>query len=127
MNKKVVVVLSLCIVLSGCAVPIAIAGGSAATLPFKDKGVSGTIGDSQINTVIGAKIHNKNSKAFAQIDVDVQFGEVLLTGIVDDAAFSGEAEQIAWKVDGVKSVYNHIQNTKEASLLDYTQDTWITT
>ncbi|CAO5682918.1 MAG: hypothetical protein HEEMFOPI_00812 [Holosporales bacterium] len=127
MNKKILIAVSLSFVLCGCAVPIVMAGGAVATVPFKDKGVSGTIGDSQINTVIGSKLYNKNSKAFTQIDVDVQSGEVLLTGIVDDASFSTEAEQIAWKVDGVKAVYNHVQNTKEASLLDYTKDTWITT
>jgi osmotically-inducible protein OsmY len=128
MNKKKSLLILIPILLSGCAAPFIIAGGgTAATVPFKEKGVSGTISDTQINTVIGARLHNKSSKAFTQIDVDVQSGEVLLTGSVDDASFGVDAEQIAWKADGVKAVYNHVQNSSDASLLDYTKDTWITT
>jgi osmotically-inducible protein OsmY len=100
---------------------------SGCVSPIRDKGISGTMSDTQINSVIGTRLHAKSSKAFAQIDVDVHMGEVLLTGFIDDIDIGIEAEKIAWKTDGVKAVYNHIQNCVESSLLDYTKDAWITT
>jgi len=114
--------------LSGCAaIPVAIVAGGGATIASRDKGVSGTISDSSITTSIGRKLYEFHSKAFTQIDTDVQMGEVLLTGIVDDPSYAKKAEEIAWKVDGVQKVYNHIESSGSASFLDYSKDTWITT
>lgn len=116
------------LLLSGCAVPV-IVGGAAATagMAVKDKGVSGSINDSSITTAISTKLYRKSSKAFTQIDTDVYMGEVLFTGICDDPSYAKQAEELAWAQDGVLMVYNHIENNQEASLLDYTKDSWLTT
>lgn len=129
MNKKSILTVSLtAIILSGCAAPFIIAGGGAiGTMALKDKGISGTISDNSINGSIAARLHQKSSETFTQVDIDVHMGEVLLTGFVKDPTMGTEVEKIAWKADGVKTVYNHIQTSEAASLLDFTGDTWITT
>ena len=129
MNKKSILTLSLsAIALSGCAAPLIIAGGGAVgAMALKDKGISGTISDNSINGAIAARLHQKSSEIFTQVDIDVHMGEVLLTGFVKDPSMGTEVEKIAWRADGVKTVYNHIQTSEAASLLDFTGDTWITT
>lgn len=129
MNKKSILTISLsAIALSGCAAPFIIAGGGAvSTMALKDKGVSGTINDNAINASIAAHLHKKSSELFTQIDVDVYMGEVLLTGFVQDPSTSIDVEKTAWQAGGVRTVYNHIQTSESPSLLDFTNDTWITT
>lgn len=129
MNKKSILTITLSsIALSGCAAPFIIAGGGAVgAMALKDKGISGTINDNAINAAIAAHLHQKSSELFTQVDVDVYMGEVLLTGFVQDPAISTDVEKIAWKTGGVRTVYNHIQTSEAASLLDFTNDAWITT
>lgn len=130
MKKRILCVNALlALTLTGCAAPLLLAGGgiAAGTLSLREKGISGTMGDSSINTVIAAKLHQTSPEAFTQIDVDVYMGEVLLTGSVKDPSWSLEAEKLSWKSSGVRAVYNHIQTTEDSSFLDYTKDTWITT
>jgi len=128
MNKKSILTLSLsAIVLTGCVAPFLIVGGGAVgTLALKDKGVSGTINDNSINGLIAARLHQKSSEIFTQVDIDVHMGEVLLTGFIKDPSIGNDVEKIAWKSDGVKAVYNHIQTSEAASSLDFTADAWIT-
>jgi osmotically-inducible protein OsmY len=128
MNKKSILTITLsAIALSGCAAPLIIAGGGAVgAMALKDKGISGTINDSAINAAIAAHLHQKSSELFTQVDVDVYMGEVLLTGFVKDPSISTDVEKTAWKTGGVRTVYNHIQTSEASSLLDFTNDTWIT-
>jgi osmotically-inducible protein OsmY len=127
MKKKTIISLLLpTLLLTGCAVPLIIGGGAVATVPFRKKGVSGTINDMSLITSVDAKLYEYDAKAFTQIDTDVYNGEVLLTGLVENPSISSKAEELAWTVEGVRAVYNHIQPSKN-SLLDYTKDTWITT
>lgn len=132
MNKNKVYRYSLlsigCALLSGCAAPLIIAAGAGGvTMVAKDKGVSGSISDTSITTSIAQRLYQRDAKAFTQIDTDVQMGEVLLTGSVEDVSLTKYAEEQAWKVSGVTAVYNHIQSAAESSVLDYTKDSWITT
>lgn len=127
MNKKKIISLLLpTLLLTGCAAPFIVGGGALVTVPFRKKGVSGTINDMSLTTSVNAKLYDYDSKAFTQIDTDVYNGEVLLTGLVENPTISTKAEELAWTVEGVKAVYNHIQPSKN-SLLDYTKDSWITT
>ncbi|MDP2194124.1 MAG: BON domain-containing protein, partial [Alphaproteobacteria bacterium] len=109
MNKKSILALSLSmLVLSNCVAPLIVGGGAAVgTMAIKDKGISGTMNDSSINAAIDAKLYQKSSEVFTQVDVDVYMSEVLLTGFVKQPEQSMDAEKIAWKAGGVRAVYNH--------------------
>jgi osmotically-inducible protein OsmY len=116
-----------CVLLTGCAAPIVLVGGTAAmgTMSLREKGVTGTFGDTQMSTMISAKMLAENSEMFTQVDVNVQGGEVLLTGFVKDPQSQVEAERIAWSVNGVKAVNNNIK-VQDASFTDYVSDCYIT-
>lgn len=114
--------------LSSCA-PVIIGGGAlVGALATREKGVSGTVSDSQISVMIKAKYYSFNSDLHSKVGVNVQSGEVLLTGSVPDPQWQVEAERMAWEVNGVKGVDNHIEVSEDGGGLGtLAQDTLITT
>lgn len=113
--------------LSACA-PIILGGGAlVGTLATRDKGITGTASDSQISTVLKAKIYSYSSDLYTKIGINVQNGEVLLTGSVPNPEWQVEAERIAWAVNGVKQVINHIEVSEGAGVGSMAADSFITT
>ena len=116
--------------LSGC-VPVLFAGSSvsAVTIAAKEKGVSGTISDSQISTAIKMKIYQKNQDIHRLTGVLVQNGEVLLTGGLSTQQLIDDVEEIAWSVDGVRKVINEMIVSDDTSmgLKGGIKDSWVTT
>lgn len=123
-----VVVISTFLCLSGCVAPL-IMGGAAATamVATKEKGIGGTMTDSNICTKVKMNLYNFNPDLHAKVSVSVQNNDVLLTGVVQDPSWSQEAERLAKSVDGVKEVINHIETEGEETLGSMTSDSWITT
>lgn len=115
---------------SGCLAPLVV-GGSAAigTLAIREKGVTGSISDSQISVVVRAKLYSFDPDLHARVTVNVEGGEVLLTGSIQKPEWSVEAERIAWEASGVKKVLNNIEITDndELGVGIYAKDSWITT
>lgn len=123
-----ILVLSLAVMaLSACA-PIILGGGAiVGTLATRDKGIIGTASDSQISTVLKAKIYSYSSDLYTKIGINVQNAEVLLTGSVPNPEWQVEAERIAWAIEGVKLVVNHIEVSEGAGLGSMAADSLITT
>jgi osmotically-inducible protein OsmY len=119
--------LSTLFLLSAC-VPVVIGSGAAiGTLATREKGVTGTMSDSQMSTFLKAKLYAFNPDLHAQVGVNVQNAEVLLTGTVQTPEWSVEAERMAWEVKGVKQVNNHIETTEDPESSGVIKDSWITT
>ncbi|MBX9977555.1 MAG: BON domain-containing protein [Alphaproteobacteria bacterium] len=118
------------LLLSSC-VPLIVAGGSVATVTTaaKDKGISGSMGDTQISTSIKAKLYQKDQDIHRRVGVNVQNGEVLLTGSLATQALIDEVEQIVWSIPGVTKVMNEMGVNSDDSLgfSEATTDSWITT
>jgi osmotically-inducible protein OsmY len=126
--KKIMVGLFLTVILSGCAAPLIIGGGATVGLmASREKGVSGTMSDSQISVVVKSNLYSFNPDLHAKVGVNVQSGEVLLTGSVPDAQWQVEAERLAWGAKGVKSVLNNIEISEGGTLGSVASDSWITT
>lgn len=125
--------LSVAITLAGCAVPVMLGGGATiGTMAYRDKGVGGSISDSEISLKIKNKLYRYSADLYAQVGVNVQLGDVLLTGSVKNEDLSLEAEKRAWQVVGVKSVLNNIEVTEKAGTAlqeigSVPLDSWITT
>lgn len=116
--------------LSGCLAPLVIGGGAAVgTLATREKGVTGTMSDSQISIVVKAKLYSFNPDLHARVGVNVQEKEVLLTGKVHVPEWQVEAERLAWQAKGVKKVLNDIQvvDHDEFGVGAFAKDSWITT
>jgi osmotically-inducible protein OsmY len=118
------------LLLSGCLAPLVVGGGAAVgTLAVREKGVTGTASDSQISVVVKAKLYGFHPDLHARVNVNVEGGEVLLTGTVQNPEWPVEAERLAWQASGVKTVLNNIQVTDsdELGVGIYAKDSWITT
>lgn len=121
-------IISCSVTLSAC-VP-AVVGGGAATVGVaatKEKGVTGAWADTKISTAIKLGLYQKDPDLHRLVDVNVQNGEVLLTGAVPTDEMHLDAVKIAWEAQGVKHVIDNIATSEGAGLGTYAADTWITT
>ena len=130
-NFKLIISLSTSLFLvTGCLAPLVIGGGAAVgTLATREKGVTGSLSDSQISVVIKAKYYSFDTDLHARISVNVEGGEVLLTGTVHKPEWQIEAERMAWQASGVKKVLNNIKlcDSDELAVGLYAKDSWVTT
>lgn len=65
--------------------------------------------DAKLTAIIKAQLAREDRATVQAITVNVDDGVVKLKGTVDSAEKKAKAEEIARKVDGVKSVVNNLQ------------------
>jgi osmotically-inducible protein OsmY len=113
---------------SGCA-PVLIGSGAAVVggAMVSEKGISGTISDSQIATHVKVKLYQFDPELYQRVNVTVNDGEVMLTGAVPKNEWHLEAVRLAWEPAGVKRVIDNIGSSEGASFGTFAKDTWITT
>jgi len=123
-----IAILSTLLCLTGCIAPL-LMGGAAATamVATKEKGIGGSMSDSNICTKVKMNLYNFNADLHAKVSVSVQNQEVLLTGVVQDPTWAQEAERLAKSVEGVTNVINHIETEGAETMGSMTSDGWITT
>lgn len=133
MNKNILVLGFFLLSTSGCMAPIVV-GGSAAvgTMAVKEKGIGGTISDSEISLKIKKRFYSYDSNLHAHVGVNVQLGDVLLTGSVPKEDWITKAESLCKEVVGVKKVFNYLTVMKNPNSLSekvssVPKDSWITT
>jgi len=73
-----------------------------------------TVEETKNDTVIAAKltklfIENGLKSSGGYVEFTVDEGRVLLTGVVDDLSFSRQAQDLSWKVEGVKEVIDEVE------------------
>lgn len=114
--------------LSGC-VPAIIGGGAAAgATAVREKRVADSISDTQISTQIKLKLYQKEPLLYQLVGLNVQNGEVLMTGTLEKPEDHLAAVKAAWEVKGVKRVIDEIKvSSKTLGLGSYAQDSWLTT
>lgn len=112
-----------------CCTTIALVGGGAATvgsLAMRDKTLGETATDSLISAKILKKLYSISPDVQAKVGVNVQEGEVLLTGTLPTEDERIAVESAVWSIEKVKRVYNKIELTDQDSMKSYPQDAWIT-
>lgn len=107
---------------------VAIVGGGAAvsTMALRDKSVGETVSDTTLSARISKALYKVSPDVHALVGVNVQEGEVLLTGALPTEALRVEAEKAVWSVRNVKCVYNNIAISDKAPICNYSKDAWIT-
>ena len=118
--------------LTGCVGPsiIGLAAGAGATVGVaaaREGGVSSATTDLHIRAFILDKWFKYNVETFRKLNLTVDEGRVLITGIVQNPDARVEAVRLAWQVDGVKQVINEVRVADSQSFPDYVGDLWITT
>ena len=128
MIRRSALTLSLIVLLSSGCVPAILAGGAygvAATT--SERGLGGTLDDVGIKTGVQKRWFEQDADLVKRLDVNVQEGRVLITGVARDAQQRLLASQGAWEVQGVKEVINEASIDGNMTLASASKDAWITT
>lgn len=120
--SKLALTASILLPLSAC-VPFAAAGTAVVGTTIAEER---SIGDKIDDNIIEIKIkedylQTETSEMFERISVNTIEGRTLLTGSVTDVQYKTRAEELAWKVRGVKEVINEIVIDKK-ELSDHAKD-----
>lgn len=116
------------LVLSSC-VPIVAAGTGAAVGAYavQEGGLSQAGADLAIQAQINDLWFKYNFEMFRKLDMTVDQGRVLITGVVQDPKHRVEAVRLAWQPAGVTQVINEIKVANSEGFVGYAKDAWIST
>lgn len=133
MKKAHVLYLALTLpLLAGCGGPTLVglaagAGASVGVAAAREGGVSSAAQDLAIRAQINDKWFKYSVSTFAKLNLSVDQGRVLITGIVQNPDDRVQAVRLAWQVNGVNQVINEIKIADSQGFGSYAQDLWITT
>lgn len=114
--------------LTGCVPAIGLGAYETATVIREDRTTGTVIDDATINTTLQHRYFQKDiDNLFADVDVTVHEGRVLLTGVVEKQETVVDAVRMAWNVSGVKEVINELQSSQPTNLKQRSKDIWTST
>jgi len=126
LTLAVICTLALAPALAGC-VGVAVVGGLAAAggagyEAAQERGVNGTYEDFKVKSDITNALRNQ----YGAVNTTVYQGRVLLTGTSPSPMQKSQAEQVASRVPGVRTVYNEIEVAAVEDPWQTAKDGWIT-
>ena len=128
MKKSLILTLmASSMILTGCgAVGLATGVGAAVGVSAaKEGGLRGTVTDESIRLEISDLWFRRDVEMFRKLNLNVNQGRVLVTGVVQNPEDRVEAIRLAWQPTGVKQVINEIRVGDSATITSYAKDTWI--
>ena len=126
MIKKLIILLSVFFI--GCGPSLISTGAKTIIKENEDEKTFGeSWDDATIKLGIKEKYFSYDATLFTRIDVEVELGKVLLTGVVPYGDMRLEAVRLAWKQDGVTEVLNEISIDTGYGLDDIAKDKFIST
>jgi osmotically-inducible protein OsmY len=118
---------SLLFGLTRCTTTTVVCGGVvAAASALREKSVMETVSDTVLSKKVSTSIYKIDPDVHATIGINVQEGEVLLTGVAPSEHLKSKVVQAVWKIKGVKQVYNDIDISDTPPIKNYAKDAWIT-
>jgi osmotically-inducible protein OsmY len=113
--------------LTRCA-PVAIIGGGTVVgaAALREKSAIEAVSDTVLSAKVGQAVYKVNPDVHATIGVNVQEGEVLLTGVAPSDDLKIKVEEAVWRIKGVKQIYNDIDISDRPPIKNYPKDAWIT-
>ena len=117
------------IALSGCSAVGVAAAGAATTgiAAAQEGGLKRAWDDGKIQLAINELWLRYDTDMFRKLDLTVNQGRVLITGVVQNPEHRVEAVRLAWQPGGVKQVINEIRVTESEGFTGYLRDTWAST
>ena len=125
MVKYLILLSGSLFLLNGCVGLAAGAGASAGIAASQEGGISRAARDFAIQAEINDLWFKHSTSMFAKLDMTVQNGRVLLTGVVQDPEHRVEAVRLAWQPEGVDQVINEIQVAESGGVTQFAKDSWI--
>lgn len=119
--------LSVLLLATACAPAIVAGGAGTVAAVTSERGLGGTFDDIGIKTGIQKRWFEKDADLVKRLDLTVQEGRVLITGIARDPQQKLLASQVAWEAEGVREVINEAKLDGNMTFSSYSKDTWITT
>ena len=95
------------------------------TASVQEGGLSRAASDARIQAEINQRWFSYNVDMFTKLDMTVNQGRVLLTGVVQDPQHRVEAVRLAWQPAGVVQVINEIKVADSEGIVGYAKDAWI--
>ena len=128
MNKFLSMLLTF-FMLMGCSPTTVFTSGAKTAVKTNqdDKTLGESWDDATIKLGIKEKYFSFDATLFTKIDVEVELGRVLLTGVVPYGDMRMEAVRLAWKQEGVVEVLNEISVDTGYGLDDIGKDKLIAT
>ena len=106
----------------GVATSVGAAGGVAAA---SEGGIRQSVIDTRITLEINDLWFKYSVEAFGKLNLTVDQGRVLVTGIVQNPDQRVEAVRLAWQPDGVVQVINEVRVANSEGISGFARDTWI--
>ncbi len=111
--------------LSSCAGVIAGIGATIGTAAVQEGGLSRAASDARIQADINERWFSYNVDMFAKLDMTINQGRVLVTGVVQDPEHRVQAVRLAWQPTGVIQVINEVKVAEGTGLIGFAKDAWI--
>ena len=117
------------LILMGCSTTSVVTSGTTAAVgqANDNKSLKESWDDATIKLGIKEKYFAYDATLFTKIDVEVELGTVLLTGVVPFGDMRLEAVRLAWQQEGVVEVLNEISIDTGYGLDDIAKDKFIST
>ena len=113
--------------LSSCTGILVGAAATTGVAAASEGGLSGAASDAAIQIKINDLWFRHDIEMFRKLDLTINQGRVLITGLVQNPEHRVEAVRLAWQPEGVKQVINEIRIAEGEGLAGYAKDAWITT
>jgi len=111
---------------AGCA-PLVVGGAAVgATVVAQERGVGSAAEDTALHAEIARRLLQSDRRIYQKVDISVDEGRVLLTGLVPTPQDRIEAARIAWQADGVAEVIDEIEVKDKSTVSNAAQDAAIT-
>ncbi|GAM97224.1 21 kDa hemolysin precursor [alpha proteobacterium U9-1i] len=110
MRKSVFLVAALgaCCLSSGCITAVAGAAAGVGVFALQDRTIGEGIDDATASQEVKTRLLAADSVGFAEVDVEVANGSLLLSGVAPSEQHKQAAEMIARNIQSVDNVYNEI-------------------
>jgi|TARA_B110000971_G_scaffold158734_1_gene162131 osmotically-inducible protein OsmY len=127
MIKKIISLVFLTLLLTGCAKSSLSSFGKGVSIGFDPRTVGMQIDDTLMQKNLVAKLVLTEKKYFLSIQVEILDGRIFLTGKVDKPEEKIKITKMAWEIKGVRSVKNAIEIRGQSNFKSTRKDILITT
>ena len=129
MNKLLLLVSVTALSLSvGACTPIGVGatlGSTAGVAAAREGGIKSSLEDTRIRAKINELWLNHDFEMFRKVNLTVDQGRVLLTGVVQKPEHRVDAVRLSWQPGGVRQVINEIKVDNSDGLKGWARDNWI--
>jgi osmotically-inducible protein OsmY len=126
MIKKIISLIFLILILTGCVKSNLSTFGKGVSIGFDPRTVGMQIDDTLMQKKLVARLTLTEKKYFLYVQVEILDGRIFLTGKVDEPEEKIKITKMAWETKGVRSVKNAIEIKGQSNFKSTSKDVLIT-